>query len=279
MSFISISLDICNSTKSKLHIHNQANEQGLSHSEEYSHFQDGMFDLEFSFLSLVLNSSLEISRLFLIKTIGDELWYSYNLEELMGDERRDAITAMIHILAAMSSQTFHLNHSETPLNLSVNITLDTLENVLDISHIRNNYQQAILKKLLSHNLTVDKSIKVQEVYRQLSSGGCAEEGLHTQRPDYIGYEVDRFFKIAKEARNNMILLGPNIMNFFKDKLVSTVDTESLNETCEFTLPHHGGMTKDLVFIQKTIPGNSLKGVLCPCDIGMIKRKDQEGLIT
>jgi len=95
MTFLSISIDICGSTEAKARLRKHAGLIETEPTQLYEEFQRQVLRVEETFWTLLRSEGLEIERLFLIKTIGDELWYSYGLERLDEFEVHAAMAKMI----------------------------------------------------------------------------------------------------------------------------------------------------------------------------------------
>ncbi len=100
MPFISISIDICGSTdaKAKLREHSKCIETEATNL--YESFQKQVLRVEETFWTMLRSSKLDIKRLFLIKSIGDEVWYAYNLDGFQTFERRATIARIIEALVS-----------------------------------------------------------------------------------------------------------------------------------------------------------------------------------
>lgn len=127
MSFISISIDICGSTDAKAKLRGHSACIGTKATDLYDSFQKQVLRVEETFWNMLRSSSLDIQRLFLIKSIGDEVWYAYDLENLEAYGRRAAVARMIEALVSLQTKHFDLvaGPPEDPYNWE-NVDPDTL---------------------------------------------------------------------------------------------------------------------------------------------------------
>lgn len=164
MPFISISIDICDSTDAKATLRNHSACIGTEATSLYDGFQRQFLRVEETFWTILQSSSLDIQRLFLIKSIGDELWYTYDLEKLEEYERRAAIARMIEGLISLQTKRFDLvaGPPEDPSNwsradpdklrrieLPLKMTIEMIKDALDVGTVREKYLSPCVASLLS----------------------------------------------------------------------------------------------------------------------------------
>jgi hypothetical protein len=108
VSLISISIDICGSTDAKAKLRGHSGFIGTEAAKLYESFQQQVLRVEGTFWTILRSNSLDIERLFLIKTIGDEVWYAYDLERLEAHDCRAAVARMIQALVSLQTKQFDL---------------------------------------------------------------------------------------------------------------------------------------------------------------------------
>ena len=302
MPFISISIDICGSTdaKAKLRGHSACIETETTNL--YESFQEQVLRVEETFWTMLRSSNLDIQRLFLIKSIGDEVWYAYDLEKLEAYERRAAIARMIEALVSLQTKHFSLvaGPPEDPYNWSdvdpdtllqigmpLKITVDVITDALDVATVREKYLAPHVASLLSPLDKPAKSVRAgDDCYINLCNRlGIAnqvktKEKVHSlTRTDYIGWEIDRFFRLTKEARKGTVLIGPGILSDFdKKELIVSNNSDSQSkpgwQISDITIRVCIGADSftslsGYVLARKRLSAKDQKGVGVGCDIGIV----------
>lgn len=222
MPFISISIDICGSTAAKAKLLEHSKCIGTEATNLYESFQQQILRVEETFWTMLRSSNLEIERLFLIKSIGDEVWYVYSLENL---NKCECLASISHIIeTTISLQTKHFDVVAGPpddpydwknvdpntilrIDLPLKITVELIADALDISEVREKYLAPHVASLLSPLGGPVKPIQSgDDSYINLCNRlgisnqvKTKDKVLSTIRTDYIGWEIDRFFRITKAA--------------------------------------------------------------------------------
>jgi hypothetical protein len=305
MPFISISIDICGSTAAKAQLleHSKCIDTEATHF--YEEFQKQILRVETTFWTILQSSNLEIERLFLIKSIGDEVWYAYSLDKLNEYEILASISHIIRATIALQTKHFDVvvGPPENPfdwenqdpneflrIELPLKITVELITDALDISIVREKYLSPHVVSLLSPLGTRAKPILAgNESYINL----CNRLGISTQhktedkvlssvRTDYIGWEIDRFFRVTKEAVRGAVLIGPAILaTLDRNDLLPNIGQEDLNKNnltvndvslrvC--TGPASFISFNTYVLARKKLLASELKGVGSDCDVGIINYK-------
>ena len=102
-SLLSISLDLAGSTDIKQAIILQSEGQPGHREQLYDEYLKLLFSVEQTFYEFVkADDILSVDRLFLVKTIGDEFWYAYEVDNLdVEDLRRTASLLMDVVLSTL----------------------------------------------------------------------------------------------------------------------------------------------------------------------------------
>lgn len=309
MAFLSISIDICGSTEGKARLRDHASLIASEPSKLYETFQRHVLWIESTFWTLLRAESLDIERLFLIKTIGDELWYSYNLDGLRDFEVHSSMAKMISVLVSLHTKSNDIvagpeedpydwrNTDPTKLlriSLPLKITLDMISDALEMNKLREEY--------LSPHVTA-QLIPLGEPSRRVFQEGdedfiklsnhlgvpsriAANNKVYSlTRTDFIGWEVDRFFRLTKEAVKNTVLIGPEILDAFDtNQLIETNRTEKPSPDGKWTISepmlrvqHASGFTSNsnLKLARRTVSATDLKGVGADCNIAIAYWKYQQ----
>ena len=309
MPFISISIDICGSTDAKAKLCGHSANIGIEATNLYELFQKQVLRVEITFWAMLRSSKLDMQRLFLIKSIGDEVWYAYDLEKLEAYERRAAIAKIIEAVVSLQTKHFYLvaGPPEDPYNwrdvdpdtllridMQLKITIDVIKDALDVATVREKYLAPHVVSLLSPLNKPASSVQAgDDGYINL----CNRLGIATQvktkekvlssiRSDYIGWEVDRFFRLTKAAIKGAVLIGPEILSDFEtNKLIVSNDPESLtkpgwsisNITIRVYCGQNGftSLGGNYILARRYLPAEEQRGVGDGCDIGIVYCKYQE----
>ena len=164
MPFISISIDICGSTDAKAKLRGHSACIGAKATDLYDSFQKQVLWVEETFWTMLRSSNLDIQRLFLIKSIGDEVWYAYDLEKLELHNSKAAVARMIEVLVGLQTKHFDLvagplkdpfdwenANPDTLLRIDMplKITIDLVTDALEVGTVREKYLSPHVVSLLS----------------------------------------------------------------------------------------------------------------------------------
>lgn len=236
--FISISLDVAESTSAKDKLVTFASKWKLNLPDLYEQFAHGLLNTERQFLDLLCaikanphgKCAYELERLFLIKTIGDEWWYSYSLEGL---DRFEVSQHARHLFMALLAVL-----SKTPVTVSIPCApelhpdgLDEFEDILflelplkitcdlicgfDIGRGRESAISPVIASCSGKQLV---RVGDELFQRMMSNLGAIQmipnysSGKVTSicRSDFVGMEVDRFFRLTAKAMKGRVLVGAQL---------------------------------------------------------------------
>lgn len=228
MPFLSISMDVVGSTALKKRL---AEFSSLNNTNLEEHYRDLLRSMLVSmncFLELVsLDSVLDIQRLSLIKRIGDEFWYVYDLDELDPPEISRHSTHMaqallVFLLDAHFDLTAFLPNTHIREELRWKSTIDLVDHAVDSSKVAEDELDQFISKLSERTQSGrsqrDSMAGQEELFalrNQLGIGvGYRKEdkAVFVAKRDFIGIEIDRFFRIAREAEKGKILAGQNFLS-------------------------------------------------------------------
>ncbi|MDZ7791914.1 MAG: hypothetical protein U5L08_15735 [Xanthomonadales bacterium] len=190
--------------------------------------------MEDTFWTLLKHNGLDITKLFLIKSIGDEVWYSYDLNGLEELQKLRTTAKIIDLLVSLHTKCFSFSagppegpddwDSSTPgsfvqIDLPLKITLDVTYDAFEVGELRERFLASPVASLIDKETAGDPVRAGDDEYINL----CNRLGLATRvktdsrlfstvRSDYIGWEVDRFFRLTKFAARNAVLLGPSVIS-------------------------------------------------------------------
>ena len=285
---ISISMDVCGSTDVKARMRQRAQDD-KDLNRWYADFQRQFLHAEWRFYeSLFRESDGEISwnwkRAFVVKGIGDEIWLIYEVWE--EDEYK---------LPALMARLLHAAHEATGQliqwvsapeehegggwdqddakpwerkNLPLKFYVDIIDDAFEITGPRRDFMTERLPLILGEE-DVWAGGDFIELGNRLHAGSLLGDGrrlVTTTRTDYIGWEVDRFFRMTKYALPSVVVVGGNLFEEAvqgspKDAEV-VGDTELRKAVFACPIPDSPGTRFDhwFRFVRKDVDADSLKGV-------------------
>ncbi|MHC5020587.1 MAG: hypothetical protein ACYTGX_10825 [Planctomycetota bacterium] len=234
MSFLSISLDMAGSTQAKAAIRAHSAGDLANVAEQYALLAQGLYDVELRFYAQLLARGLPLESIFCVKTIGDEVWTVVQLPASRRSPRHaSTVLAVVEAALAVCTRTvvsvtpdqgmsweqaaeptlaLHLKwrHQSLPIKWY----LDVVDHSADISrHRQTSFEQAqerLESELRDHQL-IDITPEVRAQLLHHLSGTVYRVGDRTlTRSDFLGYEIDRFFRSTKAALPSCVTLGQNL---------------------------------------------------------------------
>ncbi|TLS18078.1 MAG: hypothetical protein FDZ72_10770 [Betaproteobacteria bacterium] len=236
-SLLAISLDVVDSTKIKSSLADFSGMHGTSLDKLYSEFAKMMLISMNRFIELVdLDAVLDIKRLFLVKRIGDEYWYVYELNGLeQHDRTRHSTHMLMAIMAFFSKSPYEVvaTNPEEPDDPNVwdtefdammrkpicwKATIDHLSHAMDLAGSADDKLDELLAGLTAHGkkwgFTTNGDNELLELKNRLGVGfgyAAGQKAIYAMRSDYIGIEVDRFFRMSKFSVKGKILAGRELL--------------------------------------------------------------------
>jgi hypothetical protein len=236
-SLLTISLDVVDSTKIKSRFVQFSEKHGTNLDRLYSDFAKMMLVSMNCFMELVdLDVVLDIKRLFLVKHIGDEYWYVYELNGLeQHDRTRHSTHMLMAIMAFFSKSPYEVvaTNPEDPDDLSEcdieynalmrkpicwKATIDHLSHAIDLAGSAEDKLDELLAGFTAHGrkwgFTTNGDSELLELKNRLGVGfgyATGQKAIYAMRSDYIGIEVDRFFRMSKFSEKGKILAGRELL--------------------------------------------------------------------
>lgn len=286
---ISISMDICGSTKTKQRMRECAQDQEQL-EEWYKEFQISFLCKEWRFYESLFSSrhrkfALDWRKAFFVKGIGDEIWLLYEIPE---DENWKLPTVVKHLLdAALDAAGQKITWTSVPscidddeghesgdeeqweiIQQPMKFYIDIIDDAFDFTVTRRDFITDRLHLLLNRNDDYPDE-DFLELGNRLHAGVLEMDGrrlVTTTRTDYIGWEVDRYFRMTKYALPCVVSVGKDLFeeilgdspnaatqvgatNLFK-AVFSYKDTQGPSVHWEHSF----------FFVKKEIPANCLKGI-------------------
>ena len=268
-------MDVVGSTILKKRFAEFSDLNNTSLDEHYEDLLKSMFVSMNCFLELVSRDPvLDIQRLFLLKRIGDEFWYTYDLDDLAPVEMTKHSTHMAHallvfLLDAHFDVSAFLPDAHMLEELHWKCTVDLIKHAVDSSRTAEDELDNFIVKLL-----IDQSGKngrsdemtprelALTLRNKLGLGiaiGYQEGKLVTvAKPDYIGLEIDLFFRISREAEKNKILAGQNFLSLLSILQNPASGKYSFSDPTEF---ERDGMTlPEFSVVEQNFSETRLKGI-------------------
>lgn len=285
---ISISIDVCASTKAKSRMreHAQCRSQLL---EWYKHFQNCFLVRESNFYKSLLASRkgqfvLDWNRAFVVKGIGDEIWFLYEITEnenwklpaVVNHLLHAALDTLRHLVswssASCSNRVEEENDSEMDeLWESAHLPMKIYVDIIDVAYDYTSMRRDLITKLSRNILDENKGNSYRdlvELGNRLNAGVLEMDGrrlVTTIRSDFVGWEVDRYFRMTKYALPCVVSVGRDL---FEETLGDSIDNaKQVSDTnlfrAEFPYKYAEGPSisyeHSFHFVKEEIPAKCLKG--------------------
>ena len=187
---------------------------------------------------------LEPRLFFSVKGIGDEIWILAEADRLTAIEAgRSLIDAELQISTQIikhiavenaDGPNWHpdFDYGRTqPLALGIKVFIDVVQNATEIGSFRDDALHRFVPEILKERLGRDPNEReVSEVLNRLLLGGFEPAGwlgFYRRRSDFIGHEIDRFFRASKAALPGMVAIGQSMANLlhlqFRNVAMSSSD--------------------------------------------------------
>ena len=217
--FLSISFDLVGSTALKRAMFQSGDEDFARINALYEQFVGHLFDFEEAFYRYVCASgTIDIRKLFLVKIIGDEYWYMYDVD---GDEDITAlgnafVTGLLDVLGEPRSVSFtDAVQGELQFDFSMKALIDLVTNALHLPDRRYAFFEDKIMDLLGSEARlsdIDPGDYAAICYglNLRPAKPTSRELLGVTRSDYVGMQIDRFFRAAKACRPRLVTVGETL---------------------------------------------------------------------
>ena len=228
MSFISISIDICESTKIKQQVVKYFSEKE-SLSQLYYRFVQMMCLVEFQLYDNLIVAGFDLERVFVIKNIGDEIWIAVKIGDEKGIDKD--LKIIVDCLIKLCSRPFpyiidNLDIKEgnkkniEGIKLVPKIFIDLIDKYTEITEIRESMFNSEFSRFLPPNMQkIDFNIKKKQNVLLNNLNICSTfNNITIRRFDGIGFNIDLFFRSTKFSIPGIVTIGNNLFNSnnFKD---------------------------------------------------------------
>lgn len=233
-ALLSISIDLCDSTAIKQEIVARSGNDQQYRSRLYASYVLHFFNTEKQFYYQVRHQDdLDIRRLLLVKLIGDEFWFVYEVNTDEKDDLKRTIAAFFRAIGSMLKRAPSFEFSDE-IMLAKNHTdkttikqfdaplksyIDIIGEPAEVNMARFEYLKGHLPRLLGHT---DKQYRIDEDFIELckkmnlANISIADGKMTKQiRPDFIGLEIDRFFRLTKFCRPRILTVGDSLIQLLE----------------------------------------------------------------
>ena len=262
---LGISIDLADSTEMKSRIAVFAGTDDYLATQLLSQYLAGLAQFERRFLNRAFHDGLDMNRLFLVKTMGDEFWYVYDVTRLAPESIQAAAVTLLGALLDVAGFSVPLAFSEDfdweelladkqpapsalrhggSHEMNIKCTFDYHGPVLAYSDIR---VEAWLRKPPDFLGPDWRDPQTVANYMNRLAGTTARvnearklEMAH--RSDYVGLGVDRFFRLTKYAMAGFVTVGHNVLRLLslRDEVPDGLPNGSVIRSTHFSRPAGGG---------------------------------------
>lgn len=223
MAWLSVSIDLCGSTEVKQTLVELTANAPARRQTLYSEYLKTLFNTERAFYTLLLdNPDFDFAKLVQIKIIGDEFWYCYEIDETDKDCLVATTGALLEALMELCAQDRHLlltseddaHPTIRQFNLPIKVYIDLLHEPIEMTAARYEFLKDIVSLAGGERATVyrvDKAFARQCDRLNLGAPDFFDEGRRvTNRTDYIGLEIDRFFRLTRLCLPRLVSIGQTL---------------------------------------------------------------------
>ncbi len=276
-------MDVCGSTEAKATMRACArNDEELA--EWYKAFHRQFLLSEWRFYTQLFQDGhcgldWDWKHAFVVKGIGDEIWLLYEVGEDELWKLRSLAARLFHSALAVAGRAIFWTSAaddEEPgdrpfeiRNLPLKFYMDILDDAFEVSGPRCDFVTERLPEIIGTGESSNNEDFI-ELGNRLHAGSLMADGrrlITAFRTDYIGWEVDRFFRATKFALPCVVTVGRALFERVVDR--SEESEEGLDGTglqramIECPLDRGGSSTRfdhTLRYVKKDITPMCLKGV-------------------
>jgi hypothetical protein len=287
MAWVSVSIDLCGSTLVKQTLVELTADDPARRRSLYAEYLKVLYNTEREFYTLLLdNPEFDFSKLVLIKIIGDEFWYCCEIDE---DDKTRFIataTALIDALMELCARDRDLQLAPEddagPVNgkvrrrspvkqfdLPIKVCVDLLHEPIEMTAARYEFLKDIVSLADGDHSTVykvDKAFARRCDRLNLGSPDFFDEGRRvTTRTDYIGLEIDRFFRLTRLCLPRLVSIGETLIAALPLSIhpaaagLEHIDTKIADFAAGGTRPAGSALQRKYM-ISQTVPSAMMKGI-------------------
>ena len=225
--FIAVSIDLCGSTHVKQRIVELARGDRSAQGRMYGAYKKLLFDIERTFYFLILEETeLDFERLTLIKSIGDELWYAYAIDDVHTEDEvravRRLLVNLLHLISSDRMLTLIRNENDRSnigarYEMPIKVYADLVHQCEELNSERYEHLKETIAAARGISSTIiDLDEGYIETCRRLKLGLTQSQDGHgvEAREDFIGLEIDRFFRLTKHCYPRLLTIGQSLFDYF-----------------------------------------------------------------
>ena len=280
---ISISMDVCGSTETKARMKERARGEQEQLARWYEAFHREFMCLEWRlyralFQTVAGETGWDWKNAFVVKGIGDEIWLLYEIGEDDFSKLGSLFRRLLHAALEVASYPMHWtavphddDNGDAPGEakfLPLKFYIDIIEDAFEVSVPRRDFVTPRLREILDSegSWAIEDSI---ELGNRLHAGSLMADGrrlVTAIRTDYIGWEVDRFFRATKFALPCVVTVGQalfeKVIGVSEDSEKGMGGTHLKKMVVEYPIQQGRAKWFDHCFryVKKTIKRRHLKGV-------------------
>lgn len=231
MALLSISLDLAGSTAAKNRIVRACTTLEHAH-EQFQAMTRGFYRVETALYSHLLSERVPLASIFHVKSIGDEIWVVVEVPDAGPSDAFNAVAVgVLRAAIAVACKTVSFSYFSRPLtereeeadppkglrrrsvSLPVKVYVDLIDEAVETSALRLDTFERDVQSIVrgasggKRPATAEaERAASREVLERLGGFACASAAI-AYRTDYIGPEIDHFFRCAKKAIRRRILVG------------------------------------------------------------------------
>lgn len=228
MAFVAISIDLCGSTRVKQRIVELARGDHAARERMYGAYKRLLYNIERTFYLLILQEpTIDFERLTLIKNIGDELWYAYRIDDAFSEDEaasiQNLLTTLLHLISSDRTLTLAGDGRQSRSNagvrfdLPIKVYVDLVDHCEELNRGRYEHLKDVVAAARGLTSTVidldDDFFETCERLNLSVPEGPRGRRRAYAREDYIGLEIDRFFRLTKQCFPRLLTVGRNLFDF------------------------------------------------------------------
>jgi hypothetical protein len=231
MPVLSLSMDLADSTCAKNKIQRRCTTLAHAH-RQFELLARLFYRAETALYTRLVTEGVPITSIFQMKSIGDEVWVVIDLPDSgPSDAFNTRVAAVLRAAIATACQDVSFRYTKRPLtadeeaadppkstlrtvsvSLGVKIFVDLIDDAVETSQIRLDVFQKDLSSLLRTSGPSNARIPLvrptaASILERLGGFTLTLAGQVKYRTDYIGPNVDHFFRAAKGAQVGRVAVG------------------------------------------------------------------------
>lgn len=268
MSLISISIDIAGSTRLKQLIKKISKGNQDNINRLYREYAGKIYSIEMDLYVYLQRNGLDLDNLFVIKTIGDESWFAYELKDI--ETKTLQFNKIFHTiyrsLTYIHSRYYDIFISERELlpgealnkdwiksikfewpDIAAKAYMDLIKDYEEIGNVRRNVFLKNCRDFFPNDeLRLGQKYESDKLSKLISNfnigyfrGMIGNNVKISHRFDPIGFEVDLFFRCTKFGLPGITGIGKNLFeNLYQEKL-QIINPDSLYRNYQFPIGSTG----------------------------------------